>query len=403
MGLETGTYINDLNVANPVHLTDDLNAGDDHLRLIKTTLKNSFPSQVFPVAFVTGGGAANVYTGSVSTPTALGAYINGMEIKMTIPVENTGASTFNLNSLGAKAIKNPDGSALVEKQLLLNSIAHLIFSTTLDAFLLIGGGGQVAVASNPGECYFEYTSTTVCTLVRDRGSRVMVKSGGIWQARIIPAAGITLSNSGLIALTVYNVYLYDNSGTLTLEASVTGHSPDADTGVEIKTGDATRTLVGKIKVNTGVVFTSDANTNYVISWYNRRPRKLVGALSVNATVSWAPFAWTGGSDLVETVLWGKDQIEIEGKISAAANAAPGTAGIYSGIGVNSASVNSAQLAGLSYHNVDGAYFEHASSHYSSVTPLAEGAHTFYLLTGKAGTLSMIANAGYTGVALSSYG
>jgi len=43
MGLETGTYIDSLNSSNPV-AGDPVNEGDDHLRLIKATVKASFPS-----------------------------------------------------------------------------------------------------------------------------------------------------------------------------------------------------------------------------------------------------------------------------------------------------------------------------------------------------------------------
>ena len=44
MGLETGTYISDLVVTNPVGASDAKSQGDDHLRLIKATLKNTFPN-----------------------------------------------------------------------------------------------------------------------------------------------------------------------------------------------------------------------------------------------------------------------------------------------------------------------------------------------------------------------
>lgn len=44
MGLETGTYISDLNASNPVNATDPVSQGDDHLRLIKSTLLNTFPN-----------------------------------------------------------------------------------------------------------------------------------------------------------------------------------------------------------------------------------------------------------------------------------------------------------------------------------------------------------------------
>ncbi len=44
MGLETGTYINSLVATNPVGATDPKSQGDDHLRLIKATIKASFPN-----------------------------------------------------------------------------------------------------------------------------------------------------------------------------------------------------------------------------------------------------------------------------------------------------------------------------------------------------------------------
>lgn len=43
MALETGTYIDDLNVNNPAS-TDGLGQADDHMRLIKSTIKNTFPN-----------------------------------------------------------------------------------------------------------------------------------------------------------------------------------------------------------------------------------------------------------------------------------------------------------------------------------------------------------------------
>jgi len=43
MAIETFEYIDDLNVANPT-ATDNVSEGDDHLRGLKTTLKNTFPN-----------------------------------------------------------------------------------------------------------------------------------------------------------------------------------------------------------------------------------------------------------------------------------------------------------------------------------------------------------------------
>ena len=44
MGLESGTYVNDLVVSNPDGGIDAKAQGDDHLRLIKSVLKNTFPN-----------------------------------------------------------------------------------------------------------------------------------------------------------------------------------------------------------------------------------------------------------------------------------------------------------------------------------------------------------------------
>lgn len=43
MGLESATYINGLDAANPVS-GDSLGQADDHMRLIKSTIKNTFPN-----------------------------------------------------------------------------------------------------------------------------------------------------------------------------------------------------------------------------------------------------------------------------------------------------------------------------------------------------------------------
>lgn len=48
MALESGTYISDLNVNNPVGSTDPKAQGDDHIKLIKAVLKNTFPGAAKP-------------------------------------------------------------------------------------------------------------------------------------------------------------------------------------------------------------------------------------------------------------------------------------------------------------------------------------------------------------------
>lgn len=133
MALETGTYVGDLVAANPT-LSDPKSQGDDHLRLIKTALRNCFAG--FTGAVIATGadsGAANTY---VLTPAqALPAYTLGMVVEFVAANANTGASTLNISGLGAVAIKTVDGVALGLNDILAGQAVMVIHDGT--AFRLL--------------------------------------------------------------------------------------------------------------------------------------------------------------------------------------------------------------------------------------------------------------------------
>ena len=58
MGLESATYIEDLNASNPDGDLDAKSQGDDHLKLIKSTIKATFPKMNAPL------GKTNVISGT---------------------------------------------------------------------------------------------------------------------------------------------------------------------------------------------------------------------------------------------------------------------------------------------------------------------------------------------------
>lgn len=61
MGLEAGQYIADLITTNPL-TTDSKQQGDDHIRLIKTVLKNTFPGASKPFGFPNMVAKSTTYT-----------------------------------------------------------------------------------------------------------------------------------------------------------------------------------------------------------------------------------------------------------------------------------------------------------------------------------------------------
>jgi hypothetical protein len=76
MGLETGNYISDLVQTNPLS-TDLKSQGDDHLRLIKKTLKQTFP----------------VITGEVTSNHVELSHVKGVSSPIQIQIDSKGAIT----------------------------------------------------------------------------------------------------------------------------------------------------------------------------------------------------------------------------------------------------------------------------------------------------------------------
>lgn len=81
---------------------------------------------------------------------------------------------------------------------------------------------------------------------------------------------MALAPTGTSVSVTYYIYAYMNSGVMALEYSTTGHSTDSGTGVEIKTGDPTRTLVGMARTGAGPAWVDTTAAKFVISWFNRR-------------------------------------------------------------------------------------------------------------------------------------
>lgn len=160
MPLESASYIPGLDVANP-SATDPTSQGDDHIRLIKTAVKNTLPNLTGAVtathsdlnraaetskrqvwAGVTGGAASAYTAAGTPAPTSL---VDGLVVSMVAHASSTGASTLNLNGLGVKAIKRRDGSAIQAGDIPIGQPILLLYGLTDDVYFVITPKDRPAV------------------------------------------------------------------------------------------------------------------------------------------------------------------------------------------------------------------------------------------------------------------
>ena len=90
------------------------------------------------LTYGTSGGAANVQTLTISPP--ITAYVSGMVLSFRAGYTNTGQTTMNVNSKGAKNVKqNGVGTPahLSGGEIIADCVYHIVFDTTENAFILL--------------------------------------------------------------------------------------------------------------------------------------------------------------------------------------------------------------------------------------------------------------------------
>lgn len=163
----------------------------------------------------------------------------------------------------------------------------------------IGRGGQCRLSLSGGNL----------VLKPYNGNKLFVPGTG---AMAIPAAGVsvtvgaTLAEGGSPAAnTVYFVYAFNNAGALALQLSATTHATDANTGVEIRSGDATRALVGMARTNAAPAFVDSLTQRFVSSYFNRATKTVQNSLASASTAS-ATNVDLMPSNHIEFLNWGDE-------------------------------------------------------------------------------------------------
>ena len=168
MGLETGTYISDLNSSNPV-AGDPVNEGDDHLRLVKSTVKATFPSITGAVSAThtelnkLDGVTANTTELNYVDVTTLGTAQASKAVTTNASNDSTGmrnltvSGTVTIGSNTATTLQAvyPVGSIYINAAVATNPGTLLGFGTWA-AF----GSGRVIVGLNAGDSDFDTVQET---------------------------------------------------------------------------------------------------------------------------------------------------------------------------------------------------------------------------------------------------
>jgi len=211
------------------------------------------------------------------------------------------------------------------------TVSGVVFSPTLNGDVPASGGGTtnylradgtwnpppLPVVVGAGQCRLKFQSATQIVLNRQDGSKLKI-NGALYD---IPSAGVSanptscflngVASQALVAGTTYNVFAWMNGATMALDFSATAHVSDTtagNDGVEVKSGDSTRSLVGKVYVFAGPAFNDAPTQRGVLSWFNRRQR-VVQANAIGLSTS--STSWTQGNPQVFFLDWGDEEVWFE--------------------------------------------------------------------------------------------
>lgn len=135
-----------------------------------------------------------------------------------------------------------------------------------------------AYAGHFGQCRLSKSGANLLLLPHN-GNRLTID--GV--ARTVPSGGVTLAPPATSGIN-YFIYAYMVGAVMTLEASGTAHATDATTGVEIKSGDPSRTLVGMARTVSSA-WVDTLQQRFVATWHNRALRSVNNTLKANRTTS----------------------------------------------------------------------------------------------------------------------
>lgn len=321
-------------------------------------------------------------------PNATVGFINRSSVAVTIATASGDGFAIAPNNTGLTSIVLQPGDDLQLVTDGSSSVWNAIGGASLRQFnpTVIAAGTATTHAmriaqEGHGRCQLAVTSSTVITLSPHNGNNVIVNGIPL----TLPSAGVTASNSGLTASTVYYVYLAGTTASPSLVLSTTTHVTGSN-GVEVMSGDATKTLVGMVYSNASSQFVPSASGNRLLcrSWFERI-RRFDNVTTGSYTTTSTSLAEISSSMRINFLCWADEAVQVftNGLISnSTASATTSVTGYMDG-----ASVTPAQAFNSPISNAGAPY------NVASIQTYTEGVLHFYTLYGSvsSGTGTVTAN------------
>lgn len=256
MALETATLVPSLVDTNPT-ATDAKSQGDDHIRMIKDCLLNSFAGWS-GLILLTGteaqGATVNDYVVTVSPAPA--AYTTCLLVFKATHT-NSGASTLKINSLTAKTLKDVDGGAVASGDITNGSVCFVYYDGT--DFYLLSANDKAFVSGDTYTGTHDFTGATITVPTPASGSAAVTRD---YMDAVVMAAG------NLPDPTAHDGELISSDGasgvwTDRINATVTGFADGADDTKNLLfdlSGLTTGTTKTIIIDNTSFKFTDPSDT-----------------------------------------------------------------------------------------------------------------------------------------------
>ena len=334
--------------------------------IVEQTGADAFTKRAFGVAagtdVPTRADADARYQGLDATLTALA----GLDATAGV-VEQAGADAFTKRAFGVAAgtdvLTRADGDGrfqplngdltAIAALSGTNNIYYRSAANTWTSVSIGGGltfsGGSLNTASTAtgifGQCRLDLSAGSL-RLLPFQGNLLSVNGAGC----TVPSAGVTLAATSLTPGTTYYIYAVATAGAITsLEASATAYATHTD-GTAIKTGDATRALVGMARCVTGPAWADTDARRLVISWHNRRPIKGQARFSTTRTTTSTSYVEINTEIRVEFLTWPDDGVNF-GVIGPVYNSGVGSVSCSIGVDGTTAEDVFGQIAGANFQTM----------------------------------------------------